>query len=194
MADTAEKILDIAERLIRDRGYHGFSFQDISDEIGIRKPSLYYHFASKAELGRAVFARYRERMAVVAKAALELLPDDPWAALGRYLEPMISYGRRVEDVCLAGVAGAAIMGLPQPMQEEIAGFFREHEVWLAQLLAEGRAQSAFAYNGSPEALARLVLGALEGGLLIKCATGEMAFIDDLVGTLQAMLTPVSATS
>ena len=34
---TADEILDLAETLIQTRGYNAFSYQDISDALGIRK-------------------------------------------------------------------------------------------------------------------------------------------------------------
>jgi TetR/AcrR family transcriptional regulator, transcriptional repressor for nem operon len=49
--NTREQIVRVARNLIQTRSYLGFSFQDIADEIGIRKPSLYHHFASKEALG-----------------------------------------------------------------------------------------------------------------------------------------------
>ena len=60
---TAERILDIAERLVQTRGFTNFSYADIAAELGITKASLHYHFPSKAELGQAVIARYGERFA-----------------------------------------------------------------------------------------------------------------------------------
>jgi TetR/AcrR family transcriptional repressor of nem operon len=50
-SDTRQQILQVARDLIQTRSYLGFSFQDIADQVGIRKPSLYHHFASKAALG-----------------------------------------------------------------------------------------------------------------------------------------------
>ncbi|HEX4672518.1 MAG TPA: TetR/AcrR family transcriptional regulator, partial [Solirubrobacteraceae bacterium] len=60
---TAERILDIAERLVQTRGFTNFSYADIAAELGITKASLHYHFPGKAELGHAVIARYGERFA-----------------------------------------------------------------------------------------------------------------------------------
>ena len=48
--NTRERILDSARRLLQTRSYAGFSFQDVADEVGIRKASIYSHFASKDEL------------------------------------------------------------------------------------------------------------------------------------------------
>ena len=60
-SETAEKILDLAEMLMQTRGYSAFSYQDISDVVGIRKASIHYHFESKTDLGVAVIDRYTNR-------------------------------------------------------------------------------------------------------------------------------------
>ena len=57
---TAEKILDVSERLVQLRGYNAFSYADVAKAVGIRKASLHHHFATKADLGRALVVRYRE--------------------------------------------------------------------------------------------------------------------------------------
>jgi AcrR family transcriptional regulator len=47
---TRERILREAEQLFVERGYHATALQEIADRVGITKPALYYHFASKAEI------------------------------------------------------------------------------------------------------------------------------------------------
>lgn len=47
---TPERILQVASRLFAQRGYHGTSTRDIADEVGIRQPSLFHHFASKSRI------------------------------------------------------------------------------------------------------------------------------------------------
>src|SRR5438270_2938070 len=58
---TAQRILDIAERLVQTRGFNNFSYADIAKELGITTASLHYHFRGKAELGQALVARYARR-------------------------------------------------------------------------------------------------------------------------------------
>jgi TetR/AcrR family transcriptional repressor of nem operon len=51
---TREQILAVARGFIETRSYLGFSFQDVADAVGVRKASLYHHFATKEALGIAV--------------------------------------------------------------------------------------------------------------------------------------------
>jgi AcrR family transcriptional regulator len=47
---TLEEIITAAAKVFRTKGYHAASVQDIADEVGILKGSLYHHFDSKEEL------------------------------------------------------------------------------------------------------------------------------------------------
>ena len=55
--DTRTSILNLAEKLIRTRGYHAFSYQDISKPLKIKNAAVHYHFPAKADLGLAVIQR-----------------------------------------------------------------------------------------------------------------------------------------
>ena len=48
--DTREKILSVATRLFARKGFAGTSMDEIADEVGIKKASLYHHFSSKHEI------------------------------------------------------------------------------------------------------------------------------------------------
>ena len=54
---TAERILDVAEEVFAEKGFEGATLRDVADRVGIRIPSLYNPFASKARLYAAVLER-----------------------------------------------------------------------------------------------------------------------------------------
>ena len=187
MSDTSEQILDTAEALILRGGFHAFSFQDIAERIGIKKASIYYHHPAKAELGRAVIARYRRRFKEVMAAIEEDRGIGYWEALDLYMEPIVQLARSDDEMCLCGVLGGEYLALPEAMQAEVAAFFGEHQKWLAKLLERGRKADEFHFAGSPGKTAKLAFSAIEGALLIKRATRDAGQFDDVMALIKAML-------
>jgi TetR/AcrR family transcriptional regulator len=58
--DVAQRILDAATRLFARHGFVGASLRDIAKAVGIRKPSLLYHFPSKDDLRKGVLEQMLE--------------------------------------------------------------------------------------------------------------------------------------
>ncbi|MEO9863924.1 TetR/AcrR family transcriptional regulator, partial [Yoonia sp.] len=56
--DTKTALLDSAERAARTRGFDGFSYADLAQDVGIRKASIHHHFPTKAALSAALMERY----------------------------------------------------------------------------------------------------------------------------------------
>jgi TetR/AcrR family transcriptional regulator, transcriptional repressor for nem operon len=139
-ADTASRILDIAERLVQTRGFNGFSYADVAQELGVTKPSLHHHFASKAELGRALIVRYAENFSAALQAIDRGAGDALWK-LRRYVK-LYADVLTGERLCLCGMLAAEYGTLPKPMQEEIRAFFDANEKWLASVIDEGRKHAA----------------------------------------------------
>ena len=184
---TAERILDIAERLVQVRGFNGFSYADIASELGITTASLHYHFASKAELGHALIARYAERF-YEALAQIDRDVADACAKLQAYAA-LYAEVLRGERMCLCGILAAEYQTLPEPMRQAVIAFFDENQRWLSEVLTQGREQHALSFTGSPQEAAQNVLGTLEGAMLVARPYGDVARFDtaarQLLGGLAA---------
>jgi TetR/AcrR family transcriptional regulator, transcriptional repressor for nem operon len=187
-SETAEKILDLAETLIQTRGYSAFSYQDISDSLGIRKASIHYHFPSKTDLGIAVVDRYVARFGagLAALAADETRPS--MAVLELYLEPYGSFAATADRVCLCGALAGEILVLPPEMRSRVEGFFRTHQEWLTKILKRGAARGEFQFVAPPGKQARFIFSALQGALLVKRATGDATQLRDIITVMKTQLT------
>lgn len=64
--ERRNEILDVAERLFGTKGFDNTSTNDILNEIGIARGTLYYHFKSKEDILDAMIERITARL--VAKA------------------------------------------------------------------------------------------------------------------------------
>ena len=184
---TAEQILDLAETLIQTRGYCAFSYQDISDALGIRKASIHYHFASKTDLGKAVVDRYAERFGA---ALTELTKDEAktsMALFDYYVEPYTMFAKTPDRVCLCGALAGEMMALPPEIRSRVDRFFKSHQTWLAGILERGVERGEFKLAAPAVKTARLVLAALQGALLVKRTTGDGSQLKDVVAVLRSQI-------
>ena len=67
--DRKEQIIDTATELLQTRSFSSFSYQDLSERLGITKASIHHHFRSKKDLGKAVADRYHEQVVALLDSA-----------------------------------------------------------------------------------------------------------------------------
>jgi TetR/AcrR family transcriptional regulator, transcriptional repressor for nem operon len=59
--DARERILEIAEASVLEKGFDATSIDELIAAAGITKSGFFYHFRDKTELARVLLARYIER-------------------------------------------------------------------------------------------------------------------------------------
>ena len=182
---TAERILDIAERLVQTRGFNNFSYADIASELGITTASLHYHFRGKAELGNALITRYAERFGA-ALTQIDLNISDAPAKLEAYadLYAGVLQGKRM---CMCGVLAAEYQTLPKPMRAAVIRFFDDNQKWLAQVLVQGQAEHTLTFAGPAHDAAQNILSTLEGAMLVARPYGDLSRFNAARGQLLAGL-------
>jgi TetR/AcrR family transcriptional repressor of nem operon len=182
---TAERMLDIAERLVQLRGFNNFSYADIAAELGITKASLHYHFRGKAELGQALIARYAERFSEALSRIDRDLPDARTkleAYAGLYADVL-----RGKRMCMCGILAAEYQTLPESMRTGVIRFFDENQRWLADLLAQAQTDQTLTFTGSTDDVAQSILSTLEGAMLVSRPYGDLARFNATVQQLLARL-------
>jgi len=163
-ANTASRILDIAERLVQTRGFNGFSYADIADELGISKASLHYHYPGKAELGESLIVRYAARFAEALRRIDDTIPgarDKLDAYVGLYAD--VFRGKRL---CLCGILAAEYQTLPDAMRAAVIRFFDDNEAWLTNVLIAGAQDGTLRSHRPAADGAKMLLSGLEGAMLV----------------------------
>jgi TetR/AcrR family transcriptional regulator, transcriptional repressor for nem operon len=184
---TASRILDVAERLVQVRGFNGFSYADIAAELHLTKAALHYHFAGKADLGTALIARYGDRFAV-ALAGLDARHDGASPKLAGYADLYLQV-LRGRKMCLCGMLAAEYQTLPEPMQDAVIGFFDRCETWLEDVLEQGLRDGSLQFAGSVRDTARMIVGGLEGAMLVARPYGDIARFQAAAANLLTGLAP-----
>ncbi len=182
---TSARILDVAEQLVQIRGFNGFSYADVAAELGITKAALHYHFAAKADLGAALISRYASRFAN-SLASIDAAGGGARAQLAGYadLYQQVLSNRKM---CLCGMLAAEYQTLPQPMQDAVISFFNANETWLEAVLESGRADGSLQFTGSAADTARMIIGSLEGAMLLARSYGDVGRFQAAAANLLAGL-------
>jgi AcrR family transcriptional regulator len=96
-----ERILDAAEQLFAQRGFHGVSLRDITQTAGVDVALVGYHFGGKRELFTAVFERRaevlnRERLELLETVRRTALPQTPTleAIVNAFSQPLLERAAR----------------------------------------------------------------------------------------------------
>lgn len=187
-AGTAARVMDVAEALIQQRGYGGFSFDDVAQAVGIRKPSVHHHFRTKAELVAALARRYTERFES-ALAAIDVARRDPLARLKAYVQLFATTYAQDGRLCVCGMLGAEADALPADVADAVAGFFQLNLTWLAAAFRDAQRSGHVTTVQRAANLAELMLSALEGAMVVgrggRSGGGPAAVGKHLLATLAA---------
>ena len=171
-SSTAEDILASARSLIVSGGYNGFSYADIADMVGIRKPSIHHHFPSKAQLVTALVAAYRKE-AEAGIANLERALPGPLEQLRAYIGYWKScIGDASAPFCICALLANELPVLPQEVALEVRAYFRYLSGWLASIFERGAAQGVIALTETPRVEAEAFMATVHGAMLSARAYGD----------------------
>ena len=171
-SSTANDILACARSLIIAGGYNGFSYADIADVVGIRKPSIHHHFASKVDLVRTLVSRYRVE-AEAGLAALDRNIPDPRDQLKSYLgywEACIADA--TAPFCVCALLASELPILPEEVALEVRAHFRALASWLTSVMARGKRKGRLKLSGAAHVEAEGFMATVHGAMLSARAYGD----------------------
>lgn len=85
--ETRTRLLDVAELLFSERGYHGVSLREIVTAANVNVAAAHYHFGSKDALFEQVFARCAEPVCRMTAQMLDI--TDEWLGREEHLEQIV---------------------------------------------------------------------------------------------------------
>lgn len=178
--NSKEDVLAAAKRIAMAHGFNGLNFRDIAAEVGIKAPSIYHHFPTKADLGAAVARRYWEDT-VDQLAAISDEASDPLAALHRYPEIFRKSLASDNRICLSSFMAAEYDDLPDPVKTEVQSFADVNVAWLSKLIAAAK----IVKPAESETRARAIYAAVAGAQLYARGRSDIALFDTMIDSYRA---------
>jgi len=175
---TRDALVQTAEALMRTKGYAAFSYADLAETVGIRKPSIHHHFPTKEDLGTAIVEEYIERV----RDAFAQIEGQHESAVAR-LEAFFRLFRASSDggmLPLCGALAAEMSALPLGLQQLTHRFFDMQLKWLEAVMERGMERGEFPRGSGPKQKAFVLLSLLEGSSFINWATKAGDPTDDRI--------------
>ncbi len=190
---SRERILENAESIVLEKGFHATSIKDILDRSAITKGGFFYHFDGKPGLAVALVERYLvqddEVFSGLSEQA-EALSEDPLHQLLIFLNLLAETFGRLPDTH-PGCLVASFTYENQLLNEEVQQLMQQGlESWRQMMIGKlERAGAAYPMAGdvSTQTLADMFTAVIEGGILLARNFDENRLISEQVLAYRAFL-------
>lgn len=171
-SSTADDILACSRTLIVSGGYNGFSYADIAEVVGIRKPSIHHHFPSKAELVKTLVERYLAETEHGIENLERAIPG-PLDLLRTYIGYWKTcIGDASAPFCVCALLASELPALPEEVALQVRAYFRFLSGWLTSVLERGAQQGVIVLAHAPRVEAEAFMATVHGAMLSARAYGD----------------------
>ena len=169
--DVRTRILNEATRLFAAQGVDGTALQEIADAVGVRKPSLLYHFPSKEALHVSVLEHLLSRWSEIVPRLLHAAArEDRFDAI---LDATIAFF--TADADRARLLLREALDRPAEMRELLVAHVRPWLGLIADSIRKAQAAGAMRQDVDPEAyvlqVIHLVVGTFTAGATLQILLG-----------------------
>lgn len=171
--DRKQQIIQLAQMMVRQRGFDSFSYKDLSDQLGIRRASIHHHFPSKDDLGVALI----DNMISWIGMRFEEM-DKSGMRSSEMLDEVLAIMRTgCEHGCICPVASLQTSGgvLSERMQTRLDLLEDAELQAFRMILVKGREEGTMNFDGEIDGMARIVSSVIKGATLYGRRHGTQAF-------------------
>jgi len=170
---SADSALAAALRVFWSKGYEGASVTDLTEAMGIMRPSLYAAFGNKEALFRKALDLYEQEKLGYVAAALEA-PSARGVA-ERLLNGALKMQTAGRDPkgCFSVISSVACGAEPASIRAEVLARRALSDAALCKRMAQAKADGDFPESIEPDGLAHYLKAVLHG-LCIRAGSGASA--------------------
>ncbi len=193
-ADRQRALVQVAYRLIAERGLEGLRFGDVARQAGINNGTLLYYFPSKEALVQAVVAYLIEEFSVSQAPRPPAAHLDALAELrGEFEDARLRLRQQVgivyTELLVRSQRDPAVLASLRHMDDAWRG-------WLATILDRGRAQGVFRSDLDTALVTTTIMAVIKGVGLQAVTAGDPNTVDSamsaVAGLIERWLTPPPA--
>jgi TetR/AcrR family transcriptional repressor of nem operon len=173
--DTKHKLMNAGVRLMRERGYHATTVDDICKEAGVTKGGFFHYFKSKDDIAKAAATQfYEDKVRDYEAAPFRKLSDPLERIFGRldFVKATVGGENRVTKGCLLGMFAQELAFTNPEIRDLCNGFFSRIVADVADDLAEGQAVHAPSVPFDPNAVAQMYVSIIQGSLMLAKIAGN----------------------
>lgn len=183
LSDTKRKLLDVTAELMRSKGYHATTVDDICAAAGVTKGGFFHYFKSKEDIAKAaLFHFYLARLQTSQAAPFRKLPDPLDRVLGRldFVTESFIDQKYLSKGCLIGMF-AQEMSLTNPeLRAAASQILERHARDFEEDLTAAKLVHAPAVDFDPYQLARFYVSLHHGGLMLaKASNDNTVFVESV---------------
>ncbi|MEV5033474.1 TetR/AcrR family transcriptional regulator [Sphingobium sp. LMC3-1-1.1] len=181
-----EQALSAALTVFWRRGYEGASMAELTEAMGITKPSLYACFGNKESLFRKALDLYERDKLCYIRSAL----DEPTAkgVVERLLRGSLAIQTGATDPhgCLGVISAVACATQAESIRDEVIARRASSDAALVARLERAREEGDFPETIEPQALATYLTAVMQGMAVHASAGMSRELLEQLVETTLAV--------
>lgn len=152
---TKQKILEVAARLLAEKGYGATSLDDVATAAGVSKGTIYYNFTSKEEIyWGVVFPRVEASLRLIERAHEQRMT--PREGITFLVQQAV---RRAQDPSQRYMYFQEMLPLNDEMRQTLRKIERMYEQGLADLIQAGQ-EAGEITPGDPGLMALIAIGTI----------------------------------
>lgn len=170
--ETKFRIRDAGFRLFRSNGFHNTSMNDIVEYTGVKKGNLYFHYGSKEDLALEVLKEGAERYDRYIASRISGTTTEQ--KLHNIIDAIFEYNTQPGPFhgCIFGNMALETGGSGTVLERFVRELFSGWEHMLEKHIIKGIGCGDFKPREEPLVLARVILAAIEGGIMLTKISGS----------------------
>ena len=184
---TREHILKTSRKILLAQGFHNTSISEIISATGVKKGNLYYHFASKEDLGLAVLEDAKEEFFLFLDKSLS--GADPVAKIINSCQAIFKEQKKNNFVggCLFGNTALEMTDSSPEFASVIQEVFDRWTGKLEALLTDTQDAGNLSLKIPPKLLAKTVVATMEGAIMMTRVSKREKDLRDFLEAIKALI-------